>query len=60
VIGGGEDRFFPPEIQREAAGSIPGAELHVIPRAKHGAFLTHKPTFEREITAFLDRAGREG
>lgn len=54
VIGGGEDPFFPPEVLRETAEAIPGAELNVIPEAKHGAFLTHKPTFERRVKAFLD------
>lgn len=54
VIGGERDPFFPPAILQETAEAIPNAELHVIPRAKHGAFLTHKPTFERRILAFLD------
>lgn len=54
VIGGEGDPFFPPAILRETAETIPGAELEVIPGAKHGAFLTHKPTFEKRVKAFLE------
>jgi pimeloyl-ACP methyl ester carboxylesterase len=54
VIGGEKDPFFPPAILEETAEAIPNAELHVIGGAKHGAFHTHKPAFERRTLAFLD------
>lgn len=54
VIGGGEDPFFPSPILRETGAAIPGAELEVLPTARHGAFQTHKPTFDRRVRAFLD------
>jgi pimeloyl-ACP methyl ester carboxylesterase len=54
VIGGENDPFFPPAILEETAESIPNAELHVVSGAKHGAFHTHKPAFERRMLAFLD------
>lgn len=54
VIGGEKDPLFSPAILGETAEAIPDAELHVIPGAKHGAFLTHKPPFERRVKAFLD------
>ncbi|MDL5363564.1 alpha/beta fold hydrolase [Halalkalicoccus sp. NIPERK01] len=53
VIGGENDRFFPPAILEETARAIPGAELHVVEGASHGAFYTHKPSFEKRILAFL-------
>ena len=54
VIGGSEDPFFPPAILRETAETIPNSELHVIQGAKHGAFLTHKPMFEKRVRTFLN------
>lgn len=54
VIGGENDPFFPLGILEETAEAIPDAELHAIPGARHGAFHTHKPTFEGRIQAFLD------
>lgn len=54
VIGGGRDRFFPPVILEEAVEAIPDAELAVIEGARHGAFYTHKPSFEKRVLAFLD------
>jgi len=35
VIGGGDDRIAPPELQAEIAAAIPGARLHVIAGAGH-------------------------
>lgn len=54
VIGGENDPFFPPAILEETTEAVPDAELHVIQGARHGAFHTNKPTFERRILAFLD------
>lgn len=54
VIGGERDRFFPPPILEETAGAIPDAELAVVEGARHGAFYTHKPSFERRILSFLE------
>ena len=36
VIGGGEDRIFPPEHSRAIAEAIPGAELKIVPDVGHG------------------------
>ncbi|ADJ13763.1 alpha/beta fold hydrolase [Halalkalicoccus jeotgali] len=53
VLGGGDDRLFPPPILGETADAIPEAELDVIDGAGHGVFLTHKPTVERRMLVFL-------
>lgn len=54
VIGGEADRFFPPSIAEETVETIPEAELELIEGAKHGAFHTHKPRFEKRLLAFLE------
>ncbi len=54
VIGGDEDPYFTADVQRESAEGIPDAELSLIP-GKHGAFHERKATFDRRVTAFLER-----
>ncbi len=54
VIGGEKDPFYPPSILAETAEAITEAELHVIEGAKHGAFHTRKPSFEKRMLAFLN------
>lgn len=54
VIGGEKDPFYPPSILEETARTIPDAEACVIEGARHGAFHTHKPSFEGQILAFLN------
>lgn len=54
VIGGERDPFYPPAILEETAEAIPEAELVVIEGARHGAFHTHKPSFEKRMLTFLE------
>jgi pimeloyl-ACP methyl ester carboxylesterase len=52
IIGGGHDRFYPPELFRETADGIPNARLaHYENRAHGGTFAERR--FGRDVIAFL-------
>jgi pimeloyl-ACP methyl ester carboxylesterase len=55
VIGGGHDRFYPPELFRETAERIPEARLVLYEERAHGGTFTDR-RFGRDIVAFLQAA----
>lgn len=57
ILAGGEDRKTPPDMQREMADLVGGAEVQVLPGAGHLAMLTHPDAFARPVLAFLARIG---
>ena len=52
VIGGGRDRFYPPELFRETAERIPEARLVLYENRAHGGTFTDR-RFGRDVVAFL-------
>jgi 3-oxoadipate enol-lactonase len=59
ILAGGEDRKVPPDLQRETADLIPGAELQILPGACHLAMLTEPESFAARLSAFLTRIGHD-
>jgi 3-oxoadipate enol-lactonase len=59
VLCGERDRFNIPLSERLAAG-IPGAELRIVPGAGHIWSLQQPEEFNRTVSAFVERAEREG
>jgi 3-oxoadipate enol-lactonase len=57
VLAGAEDRKVPPDMQRELAELMAGAEFHLLRGAGHLAMLTHAEAFAAQLTAFLSRIG---
>jgi pimeloyl-ACP methyl ester carboxylesterase len=57
VVAGGRDGFYSPDLFRQTAGGIAGAELRLYPRKGHAGVLAHRPA-QRETLEFLGRAGR--
>jgi len=55
VIGGEEDRTFPPEESRRLAAAIPGAELQIIPGTAHLAGLERPDEVGQIIDDFFRR-----
>lgn len=55
VIGGTEDRLMPVGLFEELAAGIPGARLHLIQGAGHGAVEQAKDEFVGVVTEFLNR-----
>ena len=55
VLAGGDDRKIPPDMQRETADLIAGADFHLLPGAGHLAMLTHHQPFADALRAFLTR-----
>jgi 3-oxoadipate enol-lactonase len=55
VIAGEEDTVYPPEIAREMARRIPGAELTMFERTGHLANLEQPERFNRVVLDFLCR-----
>jgi pimeloyl-ACP methyl ester carboxylesterase len=53
VIGGGRDRFYPPELFRETAQGIPNARLVLYEDRAHGGALADR-RFGRGVVAFLN------
>ncbi|MEY4932717.1 MAG: pimeloyl-[acyl-carrier protein] methyl ester esterase [Pseudomonadota bacterium] len=53
VIAGEYDRVTPPGASRYLAEHIPGAALHVVPRAGHAPFISHAEEFLAALRAFL-------
>lgn len=56
VVGGTEDRLFPPELLRETKDALPDATLALLSGAGHDALTEHGRTFNRIVGRFL----REG
>jgi len=52
VIGGGRDRFYPPDLFRETANGIPNARLALYEDRAHGGTFTDR-RFGRDAVAFL-------
>lgn len=52
VIGGGRDRFYPPELFRETARGIPNARLILYDNRAHGGAFADR-RFGRDVVAFL-------
>ncbi|MBA3910864.1 MAG: 3-oxoadipate enol-lactonase [Rhodobacter sp.] len=57
VLAGGDDRKTPPDMQRETAALVTGADFQVLPGAGHLAMLTHPQPFAVRLGAFLTRIG---
>ena len=55
VIAGEEDSVYPPELAREMARRIPGAELVMFDRTGHLANLEEPDRFNRTVLEFLSR-----
>lgn len=56
VLVGDADALTPPELAREMAAAIPGAELAVIPQAGHLALAEQPAACNAALLAWLDRA----
>jgi 3-oxoadipate enol-lactonase len=59
ILAGGDDRRVPPDMQRETADLIAGADFRVLPGAPHLAMLTHPGHFAQTLGAFLTRIGHD-
>jgi 3-oxoadipate enol-lactonase len=57
VLAGGEDRRVPPDMQRETADLIAGADFRVLPGAGHLSMLTDSGRFAAALGDFLTRIG---
>lgn len=57
VIGGDQDRFYPPQLVRRTAEGIPDARLHLYRNRKHHT-VAQDPRFSTDIVAFLTQ-GRD-
>lgn len=57
VLAGGEDRKVPPDMQRETADLIAGAEFCLLPGAPHLSMLTDPARFRQALGGFLTRIG---
>lgn len=55
ILVGQHDALTPPSASRAMKEKIPGAELHVIPRAGHVANLENAPAFNDHLREFLER-----
>jgi 3-oxoadipate enol-lactonase len=55
VIAGDEDTVYPPELAREMARRIPGAELVMFERTGHLANLEEPERFDKLVVDFLSR-----
>jgi len=58
VVGGGRDRFYPPELFRETADRIPNARLRLYEDRAHGGTFADR-RFGRDVVAFLRAGGSE-
>lgn len=57
VMAGGDDRKAPPDMQREMADLVAGADFHLLRGASHLAMLSDAPAFAEALMAFLVRIG---
>lgn len=53
VLGGSEDRLFPPELLRETKAMLPDATLALLSGTGHAAASEHPKVFERTAARFL-------
>ena len=54
-----DDILVPPRFAREIAARVPGAELHLVPRAGHGYFLERPDAFNALSLEFIARSSRK-
>jgi 3-oxoadipate enol-lactonase len=54
VVVGADDKLTPPDVARQIASEIPGAELAVIPDAGHLVNIEQPEAFNAVLLAFLD------
>lgn len=54
VIGGTEDRLFPPTVLEETAANLPEGRLELIEGVGHGGYEERRTAFDATIGAFLD------
>ena len=55
VIGGREDRLFPPDVLEETAEAVPESRLELISGVGHGGYEERRGAFDATIATFLDR-----
>ncbi|MDB4976028.1 MAG: alpha/beta hydrolase fold protein [Myxococcaceae bacterium] len=55
IVVGADDTITPPAVAQRMSEQIPGAELHVLPRAGHLANLEAEPEFNRVLLALVAR-----
>jgi pimeloyl-ACP methyl ester carboxylesterase len=55
VVGGGRDGFTPPELSRDLAGAIPGAELLIVEDGSHTAPIERPELVREAVLGFLSR-----
>jgi pimeloyl-ACP methyl ester carboxylesterase len=55
VIGGTEDRLFPPDVLEATAERLPEGRLELIDGVGHGGYEERRAAFDATIAAFLDR-----
>ncbi len=60
VIVGAEDKVTPPDLSRQLADAIAGAEMGVIAGAGHLANIEKPHEFNRLVEAFVERAAERG
>jgi pimeloyl-ACP methyl ester carboxylesterase len=58
IVGGGRDRFYPPELFRDTARRIPNARLILYENRAHGGALVDR-RFGKDVVAFLKAAHPE-
>ncbi|WP_374641471.1 alpha/beta fold hydrolase [Tabrizicola sp.] len=57
VLAGADDRKVPPDLQRELADLVAGAQFQLLPKGTHLAMLTQPQAFAGALGAFLTRIG---
>jgi 3-oxoadipate enol-lactonase len=57
ILAGADDRKTPPDLQRELADLVAGAEFQLLRAAGHLAMLTHPAAFGAALNTFLSRIG---
>ena len=55
VIAGSKDVLFTPEVLREVADTIPGAELVELDGAGHSTYFEQPERFNATVAEFLDK-----
>lgn len=59
VLAGADDRKVPPDLQRELAELVAGAEVHLLRGSGHLAMLTHPDSFSAALNGLLQRIGHQ-
>ena len=57
VLAGSDDRKTPPDLQRELADLVAGAQFHLLRGGSHLSMLTHADAFAETLRGFLTRIG---